>query len=49
LVNGTLGAGMHSVNFDASMLNSGLYIAKINASGVNGQSFVSSIKMMLNK
>ncbi len=49
LVNGNISAGSHSVSFDASKLTSGLYIAKINAVGVNGQNFVSNIKMMLNK
>ncbi|MBN8544804.1 MAG: choice-of-anchor J domain-containing protein [Ignavibacteria bacterium] len=49
LVNGNISAGVHSVNFDASALVSGLYIAKINAIGVDGQNFVSNIKMMLNK
>ncbi len=49
LVNGNLAAGSHSVSFDASKLTSGLYIAKINATGINGQNFVSNIKMMLNK
>jgi len=49
LVNGNLAAGSHSVSFDASKLTSGLYIAKINAAGINGQNFVSNIKMMLNK
>ena len=49
LVSGNMSAGSHSVSFDASKLTSGLYIAKINAVGVNGQNFVSNIKMMLNK
>ncbi|MBK8660416.1 MAG: T9SS type A sorting domain-containing protein [Ignavibacteriales bacterium] len=48
LVNGTMSAGVHSVNFDASSLVSGLYIAKITATGA-AQNFTSNIKMMLNK
>ena len=48
LVNGAMSAGVHSVNFDASSLVSGLYIAKITATGA-AQNFTSNIKMMLNK
>ncbi|MBK7867021.1 MAG: T9SS type A sorting domain-containing protein [Ignavibacteriales bacterium] len=48
LVNGTMSAGVHSVDFDASSLVSGLYIAKITATGAT-QNFTSNIKMMLNK
>ena len=48
LVNGTMSAGVHSVDFDASSLVSGLYIAKITATGA-AQNFTSNIKMMLNK
>ncbi len=48
LVNGAMSAGVHSVNFDASSLVSGLYIAKITATSA-AQNFTSNIKMMLNK
>lgn len=44
LVNGNLGAGFHKVNFDASKLNTGMYIYKIEANN-----FVSIKKMLLVK
>lgn len=49
LVNGSLAAGKHTINFDAKNLNSGIYFAKLEATGVNGQSFSSIKKMTLNK
>ncbi|MBP9121699.1 MAG: S8 family serine peptidase [Ignavibacteriaceae bacterium] len=49
LVNGNTAAGNHSVSFDASKLNSGLYIYTINAESVSGQKFSKTMKMMLLK
>lgn len=49
IVNGTLNAGQHSILFDASNLNSGLYFYRIDVSGVDGSSFSSIKKMMLTK
>ncbi|MCE7858044.1 MAG: T9SS C-terminal target domain-containing protein, partial [Ignavibacteria bacterium CHB3] len=40
LVNGNLVAGGHSVDFDASSLNSGVYLYRIEATGVDGSNFV---------
>lgn len=44
-----LSAGPHEINFDASNLSSGVYIYKINATGINGQNYVASKKMILSK
>ncbi|MBK7978724.1 MAG: T9SS type A sorting domain-containing protein [Ignavibacteriae bacterium] len=44
-----LSSGIHSYNFDASQLTSGIYIYTINATGIDGQNFVSSKKMTLLK
>jgi N-acetylneuraminic acid mutarotase len=49
LFNGNFVAGGHSVNFDASMLNSGVYFYRIEATGVNGTNFVDVKKMILTK
>lgn len=50
LLNQTVEAGYHQVNFDAaSRLASGMYIYTINAIGVDGSKFVESKKMMLLK
>ena len=48
LVDQTLEAGYHSVNFDASSLSSGTYIYQLKASGQNG-TFVEIKKMLLMK
>ncbi len=48
LVNEVKTAGYYSINFNASSLSSGTYFYRINAEG-NGQSFVSTKKMMLVK
>lgn len=45
----SLSAGVHSYNFDASQLSSGIYIYSIHAAGINGKNFTSSKKMMLLK
>ncbi len=49
LVNGNIAAGNHSVSFDASKLNSGLYVYTISAEGVDGKKFNKTMKMMLLK
>jgi hypothetical protein len=49
LVNGTLSAGVHNLNFNASSLNSGVYFYTIEAKGVDGTNFTSTKKMMLTK
>ena len=49
LLNGQLAAGNHPVSFDASSLNSGVYFYRIDASGVDGQKFSSTKKMILTK
>lgn len=49
LVNKNIAAGSHTVNFDASKLNSGVYVYKIEAKGIDGQSFSSVKKMLLTK
>jgi hypothetical protein len=49
LVKGNLAAGSHSVEFSAKGLQSGVYFAKIEANGIDGQSFSSVKKMILNK
>ena len=48
LVNQTLEAGYHSVDFNASNLSSGTYIYQLKASGQNG-TFVETKKMLLMK
>ena len=49
LLNNTFTAGAHNVTFDASKLNSGVYLYKIEANGVDGSSFTSVKKMILTK
>lgn len=49
LLNGELSAGNHEVNFDASNLTSGVYVYQLEAIGSNGEVFVSTKKMILNK
>jgi hypothetical protein len=49
LLNGNLVAGSHQVNFDASSLNSGVYMYRIEASGIDGSNFVDVKKMILTK
>ena len=49
LVDGNLAAGEHEINFNASSLNSGVYLYQINAEGSNGQRFSSVKKMILSK
>ncbi len=49
LLNENIAAGPHNVTFDASKLNSGVYLYKIEANGVDGSSFTSVKKMILTK
>ncbi|HKB86178.1 MAG TPA: T9SS type A sorting domain-containing protein [Ignavibacteriaceae bacterium] len=49
LLNENIAAGAHNVTFDASKLNSGVYLYKIEANGVDGSSFTSVKKMILTK
>jgi len=49
LVNAALVAGSHSVEFSGKGLQSGVYFAKIEANGIDGKSFSSVKKMILNK
>jgi photosystem II stability/assembly factor-like uncharacterized protein len=49
LFNGNLLAGTHVVNFNASNLSTGVYMYKLEAAGIDGQSFNSVKKMILNK
>ncbi|MDH3268072.1 MAG: T9SS type A sorting domain-containing protein [Ignavibacteria bacterium] len=49
LVNTNLVAGAHTVNFDASALNSGVYLYRIEATGIDGANFMDVKKMILTK
>jgi len=49
LKNEVMEAGSHTVNFDASGLTTGVYLARLNASSLNGESFIQEIKMHLVK
>ena len=49
LVNGQLAAGSHPISFNASLLNSGVYFYQIDATGIDGQNFTSTKKMILTK
>ncbi len=49
LLNTTLPAGAHNVNFNAAGLNSGVYFYQLDASGVDGSNFSSVKKMILTK
>jgi hypothetical protein len=49
LSNTDMTAGSHNVSFDATNLNSGVYFYKLDASGINGQNFSSTKKMILTK
>ncbi len=49
LLNQNITAGSHSINFNASHLNSGVYLYKIEAKGVDGSNFTSVKKMILTK
>lgn len=49
LVNSNFSVGSHEINFDASHLNSGVYIYRLEASSVDGSVFSSVKKMTLTK
>ncbi len=49
LLNSDLTVGNHNVTFDAKNLNSGVYFYKLEATGVDGQNFTSTMKMILTK
>jgi hypothetical protein len=49
LINTNLVAGSHQVNFDASSLNTGVYMYRIEAAGIDGTNFVDVKKMILTK
>ena len=49
LLNGNIAAGSHTVNLNASALNSGVYLYKIEATGIEGTNFTSVKKMILTK
>lgn len=49
LTQNRLPSGSHSFDFDASNLSSGIYLYKINATGINGQNYVASKKMILSR
>ena len=44
-----LSAGSQEINFDASNLTSGVYLYRLEAAGIDGSSFTSTKKMILNK
>ncbi|OGU71965.1 MAG: hypothetical protein A2V93_05840 [Ignavibacteria bacterium RBG_16_34_14] len=49
LVKGTLNAGSHNLDLNASNLNSGVYFYTLEAQGIDGSSFSEVKKMMLTK
>lgn len=49
LIDGNYTAGNHKINFDGSSLNSGVYMYRLDATGIDGKSFASVKKMILNK
>ncbi len=49
LANGDMQAGIHTVNFDAASLASGIYFYTISVDGVDGSSFNDTKKMLLLK
>jgi len=49
LLNSPASAGEHRVKFNASELPGGVYLYKLNASGINGSTFTSVKKMLLMK
>jgi hypothetical protein len=49
LFNSNISAGYHTINFDASSLNSGVYFYQIKANGIDGTNFSSVKKMILTK
>jgi hypothetical protein len=49
LINGNMVSGNHNINFNAFNLNSGIYLYKLEATGVDGSSFTNVKKMTLIK
>ncbi len=49
LLNGSLLAGPHFVNFNASSLTSGVYLYRLDATGADGSKFTNVKKMLLTK
>jgi hypothetical protein len=49
IVNTNLVAGSHNVDFNASLLNSGVYFYRIEATGIDGTNFTNVKKMILTK
>ena len=49
LITGNLVAGSHEINFNASMIKSGVYFYRIDATGVYGTIFTSFNKKILTK
>ena len=49
LLNGNIVAGSHQIDFNASTLNSGVYLYQIEATGIDGTNFTSVKKMILTK
>jgi len=49
LVNTNLVAGSHNVDFNASLLNSGVYFYRVDAAGIDGTNFTNVKKMILTK
>jgi len=49
LVGGAMTAGYHQVDFNASKLNSGVYLYRLEAAGIDGSTFSAVKKMMLTK
>ncbi len=49
ILNSNLVAGSHQVDFDASSLNTGVYLYRLEATGIDGTNFVDVKKMILTK
>jgi hypothetical protein len=49
LLNGAITAGNHQISFNASQLNSGVYLYRLEATGIDGSTFSAVKKMMLTK
>ncbi|RPI68520.1 MAG: T9SS C-terminal target domain-containing protein, partial [Ignavibacteriales bacterium] len=49
LINKDLTAGVHSFDFNAAGINSGVYFYRIEATGITGDKFVDIKKMILTK
>ncbi len=49
IASGKYSAGVHTINFDASKLNSGIYLYKLNANSIDGKGYTFTKKMILTK